>query len=220
MTLVFDLDDTLYLESQFVQSGFRAVADELQYKHGWNHSVLMSEMNNTLRLEGRGKIFNILLASRGALTKKAARECIYTYRNHKPNITLGHEAKTFLENWAHNLYLVTDGHKFVQHRKIEALGLQQYFTKIYITHRYGIRYAKPSTYCFEQIARLERCTIDKLIYVGDNPAKDFVGLNRLGATTVRVLTGAHANVRARPGYDARFHIETLAELNEQVLARL
>ena len=125
-----------------------------------------------------------------------------------------------MESWKDRLYLVTDGNKYVQSNKVDALGIECYFTKSYITHRYGIRHAKPSTYCFEQIARSELCGMDKLIYVGDNPAKDFVGLNRLGATTVRVLTGEHASVHSHPDYDSKITIQTLGDLHEKVLTRL
>ena len=36
MILIFDLDDTLYPEIDFVKSGMRAVADFMQEKHGFD----------------------------------------------------------------------------------------------------------------------------------------------------------------------------------------
>jgi putative hydrolase of the HAD superfamily len=107
------------------------------------------------------------------------------------------------------LYLVTDGHKIVQQRKIEALGIAPLFRRVFITHRYGVKNAKPSTYCFERILELESCTWPEMTYIGDNPAKDFVSLNRQGANTVRVLTGLHSCAKAAPGYDAQHSIADL-----------
>ena len=48
-----------------------------------------------------------------------------------------------------------------------------------------------------------------MIHVGDNPAKDFVNLNRKGVHTVRVLTGMYRRAVARRGYEARYRIADL-----------
>jgi putative hydrolase of the HAD superfamily len=52
-----------------------------------------------------------------------------------------------------------------------------------------------------------------MFYVGDNPEKDFVNLNPLGVNTVRVTTGAYANAKAKPGFDAKHVISSLDELS-------
>ena len=52
-----------------------------------------------------------------------------------------------------------------------------------------------------------------MVYVGDNPAKDFINLNKLGMPTVRVLTGVHASAAAQPGFDAKYTISKLTELH-------
>jgi putative hydrolase of the HAD superfamily len=146
-----------------------------------------------------------------ALVKK----CIKRYRAHPPKIILGRGARNLLISLrAHRLYLVTDGNKLVQARKIAALGLEPFFRRIFITHRYGVANAKPSLYCFERIKELEQCAWEDIMYVGDNPAKDFVNLNKVGAHTVRVLTGSYKDVQARPGYEARFVIPSLTSFQK------
>ena len=40
MILVFDLDDTLYPERTYVESGFKAVADSLAQKFGFDADAL------------------------------------------------------------------------------------------------------------------------------------------------------------------------------------
>ena len=77
---------------------------------------------------------------------------------------------------------------------------------------FGVKHAKPSTYCFEKIRQAEQCQWYEMVYIGDNPAKDFVNLNKLGMPTVRVLTGVHKNALAKPGFDAKFTIQNLNEL--------
>jgi putative hydrolase of the HAD superfamily len=215
MVIVFDLDDTLYDESSYVAGGFRAVAAMLQRAHGVDRAWAYRRMRELLAREGRGRVFDQLLTEAlGRATEREIRRCVSSYRQHPPRLTLLPAAKTALDRHrAHPLYLVTDGNKNVQARKVHSLRLEARFRKIFITHRYGMQAAKPSLMCFERIRELEGCAWSDLAYVGDNPAKDFVALNAVGAVTVRVLTGAHADVVAKPGYDAKLTLRHLGELD-------
>ena len=212
MIPIFDLDDTLYPERSFVESGFRAVAMDLQQLFGWPAEASLDHMLTTLSDEGRGAVFNRLLDAHSVLSAKHVRHCVNTYRHHQPKIQLAPAAHRLLDALTTRPYLVTDGQKVVQHNKIEALGIESRFNRIYITHRYGVRHAKPSIYCFELIRKREHCSWSDMFYVGDNPAKDFVNLNQLGVTTIRVTTGEHANVVAKAGFNAKHVISSLDEL--------
>lgn len=219
MIPIFDLDDTLYPERTYVESGFLAVALMLEQQFGWPARESYAYMLNTLEAEGRGEVFNRLLAYKNALNYSRVRECIHTYRHHKPIIQLYPIAFNVLRNLNVRPYLVTDGHKVVQRKKVEALSLEAQFKKIYITHRYGIKNAKPSTHCFELIKKRERCEWSHMFYVADNPEKDFVKLNPLGVHTIRVATGEYSKVIARPDFDAMHKINTLDQL-ENVLRQI
>jgi putative hydrolase of the HAD superfamily len=211
MVLIFDLDDTLYDESTYVESGFRAVAEHAEREHGWDARASLATMMEILARDGRGAVFDRWLEGHGARTSALVSDCIRVYRHHHPSIRLWVSADRLLESLSadHRLYIVTDGHKVAQARKVEALGLAARLQKAYITHRYGVRHAKPSTYCFELIRRREGCAWTDMLYAGDNPAKDFVNLNPLGVRTVRVMTGMHRNVLAAPGYDAHHRVPDL-----------
>lgn len=212
MIPIFDLDDTLYPERSFVESGFRAVANWLADRFGWDANESMRVMLNTLEQHGRGIVFDSLLANRVSMSVRLVNECVRVYRHHSPNISLAQKAEHILSSFAEPMYLVTDGHKIVQQNKVRALQIEHYFKRVFITHRFGIQHAKPSLYCFEIIRRMERCEWSDLAYIGDNPAKDFVNLTPLGVRTIRVLTGEHRNVRAKPGFEARHVISNLGEL--------
>ena len=111
------------------------------------------------------------------------------------------------------MYLVTDGNRNVQASKVRALGLEAHFKRVFITHRFGVQNAKPSVHCFALIRKIEGCAWTDMAYIGDNPAKDFVNLNPLGVLTVRVMTGEHARVVAKPGFDARVRIAGIEDLS-------
>lgn len=211
MILIFDLDDTLYDERTYVLSGLRAVAKFGFERFGWNSEESFDYMQTVLDSSGRGQIFDWWLALHDMCNRSLVRKCVKVYRHHTPSLQLAPEVEKLLEQLSleHPLYLVTDGHKVVQSKKVEALGVSHFFRKVVITHRYGIRNAKPSTHCFELIRRWEGCEWEDMAYIGDNPAKDFVNLNALGVKTVRVKTGVYRNVVAKPGYNGKVTIERI-----------
>ena len=215
MVLIFDLDDTLYDEMTYVRSGFRAVAAFGKESFGWNEVESYRFLNESLLEYGRGKVFDEWLRSHDNYSHSRVAQCVHAYRHHTPQISLPRFALKTLERYKaqHSLYLVTDGHKIVQHKKILALGIDTIFKRCLITHRFGIKHAKPSLYCFEKIREIEKCDWSKMVYVGDNPLKDFVNLNAMGALTIRVKTGAHAEVKAQVGYDAKYTIQELSQLS-------
>lgn len=217
MILVFDLDDTLYEEMRFVRGGIAAVARHGQERHGWDAGESQRAMLDLLAAEGRGRVFDRWLASHGARTATRVAECVRVYRGHHPDLTLHPQARRALDRLSHHpRYLVTDGHKLVQAAKVRALGLEPEFRRVFITHRFGIRHAKPSLHCFDLIRRAEGCDWTDMAHIADNPAKDFVNLTPLGVLTVRVLTGAHRDAVAAPGHDARVTIPDLDHLPDVI----
>lgn len=219
MILIFDLDDTLYDESTFVMSGLRAVAELTAQTLGWDSEESFNQMNALIKSNGRGRVFDDWLISREQFSKKLVKQCVHVYRHHEPSIDVAWETRELLKDLreSYPLYIVTDGHKVVQKMKIDALKIAPFFKRVFITHRFGIHNAKPSLHCFNIIRCAESVEWDELVYIGDNPAKDFVSLNQAGAKTIRVLTGAHADVRALPSHDAQLSINNLTDLRLGVL---
>jgi putative hydrolase of the HAD superfamily len=115
---------------------------------------------------------------------------------------------------------VTDGNKIVQHKKIIALGLENMVKKYFISYRHGLKHSKPSPYCFLKIAQLEKSDPDKIIYIGDNVNKDFVGIKPLGFKTLRVLTGQHSGISKEKEFEADYTINSLKELTPQLLNKI
>ncbi len=213
MILAFDLDDTLYSEITYVKSGLDAVASHLAEQYGLDSTECFNELLRLLQREGRGRVFDSYLRSVGLFKAGAVQRCLAVYRGHKPQITLFGQTLPVLDSLSEfPHYLVTDGNKDVQKKKVSALGIEDCFRRVFITHRFGLTNAKPSTYCFDKIRRAEQVSWRNMVYVGDNPHKDFVNLNKLGAMTIRVRTGDYGQVLAKPGYDARYTIDHIRDL--------
>ena len=213
MVVIFDLDDTLYKELSYVKSGFMEVSNYLEQTFGIPALDAYKFMLTDLEINGRGKIFDSVLSKYGQFNLTQVRKCISIYRLHKPNISLPQSSKNCITLFSDiPTYIVTDGNKIVQHLKIESLGLYSMVKKVFITHRYGLRHAKPSPYCFNLIKEKEKTTPKEIVYVADNIKKDFVGIKPLGYKTIRVKTGNYKNVRRPASYEADKKINSLDEL--------
>ncbi len=219
--LIFDLDDTLYPEVSYVHSGFGAVAAWLSPLLGVPVAALTAAMVAEEATHGRGQVFDTVLRQHHRWTKKLVDGCLRTYRQHQPELSLYPDAERCLSRLAAGpLYLVTDGHKEVQARKVAALHLAARVRHAYLTNRYGRHRAKPAPYCFELICRREGVPPAQVIYVGDNPRKDFVGIKPLGFRTVRILRGNYAHLAADPAHEADRRIHSLDELTPAFINEL
>ena len=211
--LVFDLDDTLYPELSYVHSGFRAVAAFLSPVLGVPAEALAAGMITEEAAHGRGQVFDNVLRQHGRWSKAMVAACLRTYRQHHPEISLYPDAERALTRFSsQSLYIVTDGHKEVQARKVAALGLAARVRHAYLTNRYGRDRAKPNPHVFQLICQREGVTPAEATYVGDNVKKDFVGIKPLGFNTVRVARGNYAHYVADEAHEAARIIESLDEL--------
>lgn len=222
MAVIFDLDDTLFDEMSFVLSGFRAVAAYGEQVWRLDPESSFAQMSRVLGENGRGAVFDDWLRENRIYSRKRASRALSVYRSHNPSIELYDTAEEVLTALpaSTNLFIVTDGNKLVQANKISALGLWDRFSGVYITHRHGLKAAKPSTYCFEKIKERVGEDWSQLVYIGDNPNKDFVSLRPLGMQTVRVLTGSHRNVSVPEPMDAEYSIPDLSTLLDLPLRAL
>jgi len=211
--IVFDLDDTLYDEMTYVYSGFRAVARYLHERYEVDENEAYDKMCNFLSINGRGSVFDDILKYFNVYNQSSVKQCISVYRGHSPKLALFPDAEIILSEYAsYPLYIVTDGNKLVQHRKLEALQLYSRVKKCFVTHRYGRHHAKPSPYCFLKIAKQEKVEPKDIIYVGDNVSKDFVGIKPLGFNTAQVMRGSYVNIQRPKEFQADWNIHNLLEL--------
>lgn len=195
---VFDLDDTLFLERDYVRSGFAAVDRWLivaRQISGFYDAAL-----RRFEAGARRNIFDLALADLGtAEDAELIRQMIACYRAHSPDIALEPGAKRLLQKLANKrIAVVSDGLIVAQLRKVEALGLRECAAPIVLTDDWGREFWKPHERAFRFIEDCWSLSGRVLVYVGDNPAKDFKGPSALGWQTIRMRRefGEHANVHA------------------------
>lgn len=172
-TLVFDLDDTLYLENDYVKSGFNCVGRAFRDEVGVDN---FSEICFRLHQAGqRGRIFDAALEAIGRRPDASIIQAmVELYRRHIPAISLSTRTSEFLETLSRrfNLGLLTGGNIQTQRAKVEALGIAHYFDVIVFAGRHGPLFDKPHPYGWIELERCMQRHGSDITYVADNPAKD------------------------------------------------
>jgi putative hydrolase of the HAD superfamily len=216
--VLFDLDDTLYDETEFAKGGFKAVSTYISQEYAINEKLFFEKLMVILQEEGRGKIFDIALESFGVSKKSLIRVLVQKYRTHSPSLSPYPDALETLKSLKETckLGLITDGNQRVQRSKIRALGIQNLFDTVITTTSYGKQQQKPSPFPYQKALSKLAVNSSQAVYVGDNPNKDFVGARKIGIYTIRVLRGHYKNVRLTKNLEADSEITALTELNRVV----
>lgn len=214
--LVFDLDDTLFPEHQFVTSGFSAVGHWLEDEQGVTG---FAETAAALFDAGqRGNIFNLTLdALEIPYDRPFILKLVEVYRRHEPVISLFEDARWALSHYQDlslSLGIITDGFLETQRNKIKALAVEKFFDVIVCTDEFGRKCWKPSEFSYRKIMEVIGVDGDQCIYVGDNPQKDFVIARKQGWKTIQICRegGVYSDVVPAEGFAADTRINSLYEL--------
>lgn len=184
--VVIDLDDTVYLEREYVRSGFLAVAELIEDRAG---ILGFSDLAWNLFLHGvRGDIFDRVLKQLKLTEEFDVQELVECYRHHDPDIAMAEDAIRFLDGLGKRvpLALITDGPPVSQRRKILALGLDRYLDETVVTYESGTSWHKPNPAAFLHVQAQFDAKASCCIYLADNPAKDFHAPRELGWLSLRI----------------------------------
>lgn len=183
--IIFDLDDTLYSEKDYVRSGYRKVAAlfsdiEDAYEQLWKFFM-----------EGKPAI-DCFLTENGLDASVWKDKCLDMYRDQMPEIETYAGVYDMLERLRKSgkkIGIITDGRVSGQYAKIQSLRLKDYVDEIIVTDELAGNgdvkaFRKPNTIAFEIMKKRMDVTYDRMVYVGDNAKKDFVAPKRLGMGSV------------------------------------
>jgi len=206
---VFDLDDTLFAEIDFLKSAYR----EIVKVHFQNDPSIFENLL-TLFLNNQNP-FQYLVESFPGRSPDL-KYLVHFYRNHYPNIALYESAAGFLKKIKTGGYktgLVTDGRSITQRNKIKALGLEEYFDLVIISEEFGSE--KPCKNNYRVFEEKIKCS--GFVYIGDNPQKDFLAPNKLNWTTICLLDQGRnihkQNLHLDKDYLPQFKINDFGEIH-------
>ncbi|CAK8717198.1 HAD family hydrolase [Candidatus Electrothrix gigas] len=186
--IIFDLDDTLYPERQYVLSGFQAVAEWAEQQLGISQQDAFGRLNSLFEQGVRNNTFNLFLEENDLNDDNLIAEMIEVYRCHHPSLTPFPEVPELLKYLSKKylLGLISDGYLEVQRKKWNALRLSADFQAVIFSDQWGREFWKPSQRPFREALEQLETTSAAACYVGDNPKKDFLGAKEVGMYTIMV----------------------------------
>lgn len=208
--LIFDLDDTLYPRERFVRSGFAAVANDLQRRHGLPAGLVFKLLSRAFTDGRAGHEFQAV-CDELELPRKELPGMLRTFRAHKPNLWLPYESsetlrKLRLEGW--RLAVLTNGIPSVQAAKVEALAIAPMVDAVVYAEAI-VKGGKPDPAAFhETLDRLE-VTAERCVVVGDDPVADVAGARAAGMRAIRV---SRPSVRVDATAEADIIVNSVADV--------
>lgn len=179
--IVFDMDDTLYGEKEYVRSGYRKIAQ------------LIPQVENAAEklwklFEEKKPAIDELFKQEGLDSEELKKECLRAYRYQEPDIHFYSGVEQMLKDLRKEGYLlgvITDGRPEGQRAKIKALGLEKLVDHIVVTDEFGgIEYRKPNPIAFKTMKEKLDVEYSQMCYIGDNIKKDFIAPQQLGMKSI------------------------------------
>lgn len=205
--VIFDLDDTLYSEKEYVKSGYKAVSDSLGGGYEdrlWNYFE-----------EGKSAIDELL---KEIGRERDREEAIKVYRAHKPEIRLYDGVAQLLNQLRRKgikLGMITDGRPEGQRNKIDVLGLADLVDDIIITDELGgEQFRKPCDIAFRILQNRWRLPASEIVYVADNPVKDFQAPKQLGMKRIWFKNKEGIHFSERTNFDKIKTISAILDLGD------
>lgn len=219
--VVFDLDDTLISERQYILSGFKVISNEISNIYNLDREEIYEKMINLFEESSKNVFNRILDYFNIKYSKDEIMKLINIYRNHKPNIRFYDDVIpniNKLKQEGIKVGIITDGYRETQLRKIEVLKCRELFDEIIITDELGREFWKPHIKSYVMMAEKLKVKFNEMIYVGDNVIKDFKGANSLGILTFRVdrENGIYKNSNCEDGFEAKYIAKDISCINRWI----
>jgi putative hydrolase of the HAD superfamily len=216
--VIFDLDNVLYDERDYVFAAYREIAAFLSKRYGLSDKMIYRKLVHDLRKKSSmyPRLFNDLLDDLG-LDPSLLRDLLLIYANVAPPLCLFLEAESVLQTLRKRgikLALVTNGGIGIQRNKIRLLHLEKYFDAVIYARDMGEGNEKPYPEAYRVALQELGVKPEETLCVGDNPYTDFWGAKKLGIRSIRVCRGEFRNVRLGEEYEADSKVHTLREICE------
>jgi len=222
--VIFDIDDTLISEYDFVLSGYKKVCEKLCKEP--DIPLSYEELYDTLLDISRGgflfvydRLFDRLGIDRDLPeNRERIKDLIRIYQTHDPDIRLYDdvdETLTELKKRGCRLGIVSDGDPARQRKKLKVCDAEKYFDCVIITDELGgEEFRKPDPRSFEKLEKELKTDLKDMIYVGDNPSKDFYLKKVLPIKTARIIRprGIYTDREYREGIKEDYRLETLKDI--------
>ncbi len=211
--VIFDLDNVLYDEKEYIFAAYRSIARFLSERCRLDAGKVYSKL--VVDLERKGslypKLFNDAIADFG-LDQSLLPEILSLYASVNAPIRLFPDSEAALKlvrQRGLKVALVTNGGAKTQHNKVGLLKLEGCFDAILYAREMGAGVEKPHPDIYKEVLRRLGASAEEALCIGDNPYTDFLGAKKLGMRTLRVLRGEFKDVRLSDEYEAEYVLDSL-----------
>jgi putative hydrolase of the HAD superfamily len=213
-SIIFDLDDTLYNEIDYLKSAYKEIAATIAKK---SSGIFNEEniYNDLCFFYAQKKDTFLEVIEKYNLKNILKEDLLKLYRNHYPSINLIYENENLLKKLkanGHKLGLITDGRTIQQRNKIKALNIEKYFDYILISEEFGTEKPNPSNFNYF----VELFGESSFFYVADNVSKDFIAPNNMGWKTICLMDNGKnihkQQFKISEAYLPHFKIHNLREI--------
>lgn len=216
--VVFDLDDTLISEKEYIKSGYRHIAGIIENRFAMDKNQVFYDLMSFFKVSPFN-VFNRLYDKyQIEYSKEMILDLVNEYRGHFPDIQFYDDVLPCLlelKRTGVKVGIITDGYAIAQRQKLKAIQADEYFDEIIVTDELGREYWKPHPKAFEIIKERFGVSFDEMIYVGDNPGKDFYISTIYPVKTVRIFRdGVHKDNFYLDGIREDFIIDELTKILE------
>ena len=216
--VIFDLDDTLISEKEYIKSGYRHIAEVIGQRFNINKDQVYIDLFQLFR-ESPHNVFNRLYEKyQIEYSKEMIIDLVNEYRGHFPDVQYYDDVMQCLNELkvlGIKIGIITDGYAQAQRQKLKAVEADMYFDEIIVTDELGRDYWNPHPKAFEIIKERFGVSFDEMIYVGDNPGKDFYISTIYPIKTVRIFRdGVHKDNFYLDGIREDFIIDELTKILE------
>ena len=211
--VLFDLDDTLYDSTSFVDRA-RREAIKMMIDAGLNATE--EEAYNILQriIKEKGPNYghhfdDLVKAIEGHHNPKIVTMGVITYHNVKFALLRPYPdtIKTLIElkKMGLKLGVVTDGITIKQWEKLIRLGIADFFDEVVTSEEYGL--GKPNIEFYRYALKKMNLKGEEVVYVGDRMDNDIIPASKVGMHTIRILRGKYKDMEGRCKYEVKSLIE-------------
>ena len=215
--VVFDLDDTLISEKEYIKSGYLHIAGIIEDRFAMDKKQVFDELMSLFKVSPLNVFNRFCDMYQIEYSKEMILDLVKEYRGHFPDIQFYDDVLPCLSELKRSglkVGIITDGYAIAQRQKLKAIQADEYFDEVIVTDELGREYWKPHPKAFELMKEKFKLNFDEMIYVGDNPEKDFYVSSIFPIKTVRILRdGVHKDRRYLEGIEADILINHLQEID-------
>lgn len=199
--LIFDLDDTLYLQQDYLAGAWDAVA-----KAGVTQAIDEDKLRSALRTiaaqgSDQGRIIDRALESIGVSTADV-QSLVKAFVAHQPTKLMLMDGVlpmfALLRELKIPTAIVTDGALETQRAKLYALAVESLVDHVIMSDEAGRQFRKPHPQPVLTALHELQLRPQQVVMIGDRPTKDVAAASAAGVRAIRVNTGEYADAPDHP----------------------